>query len=332
VEHLPRIAVTMGDPAGIGPEIIVKGFQNRPINCNCIVVGDAQFLSLAAENFSSSISINSIQNIDEADFNGDAVNVLDLKNVSANLLQGVASAQSGKASVEYIETATDLALQNKVDAIVTGPINKEGIHLAGYPFPGHTEFLAKLTNSPDSALLMSGGKLRVVLATTHVPLNGVKELITEKLVLDKIRLTHQWLVKFVKENPKIAVAALNPHGGEGGIFGDEEMKEINPAIETARAEKMDVTGPWSADALFAQVDSSDYDAVITMYHDQGMIPIKMASMGRAVNITLGLPIIRTSVDHGTAYDIVGKGEADPGSLMNAINTAAHLSEMALSPR
>ncbi|MGV7221081.1 MAG: 4-hydroxythreonine-4-phosphate dehydrogenase PdxA [Nitrospinales bacterium] len=330
MEHLPRIAVTMGDPAGIGPEIIVKGFQSPPTICNCIIVGDAQFLSSVAEKFAPDLSIFPIKNLDEADFSSDALNILDLKNVSGDLQQGIASTQSGKAAVEYIERATELALQNKVDAIVTAPINKEGMHLAGYQFPGHTEFLAKLTNSSDSALLMSGGELRVVLATTHVPLNGVKELITEKLVLDKIRLTHQWLVKFVKEQPKIAVAALNPHGGEGGIFGDEEMNDINPAIETARTENIDVTGPWSADALFARVDSSDYDAVITMYHDQGMIPIKMASMGQAVNITLGLPIIRTSVDHGTAYDIVGKGEADPGSLMNAINTAAHLADMALS--
>jgi len=322
----------MGDPAGIGPEIIVKGFQKSPTSCNCIIIGDAQLILSTAVNFAPGLSINPIQRIDEANFNVDALNVLDLKNVSRNLKQGVASAQSGKAAVEYIKTATELALQNKVDAIVTAPINKEGIHLAGFPFPGHTEFLAKLTNSHDSALLMSGGKLRVVLATTHVPLKGVKELITKKLVLDKIRLTHKWLAKFVKEHPKIAVAALNPHGGEGGIFGDEEMNEINPAIETARTEKIDVSGPWSADALFAQIDSSDFDAVITMYHDQGMIPIKMASMGRAVNITLGLPIIRTSVDHGTAYDIVGKGEADPGSLMNAIDTAAHLTNMALAPR
>ena len=332
MEHLPRIAVSMGDPAGIGPEIIVKGFQSRPTICNCIIVGDAQCLSSVAEKLAPELSIFPIKNIDEADFNGDALNVLDLKNVSRDLKQGIASAQSGKAAVEFIEKATELALQNKVDAIVTAPINKEGMHLAGYPFPGHTELLAKLTNSPDSALLMSGGKLRVVLSTTHVPLNGVKELITEKLVLNKIRLTHQWLLKFVKDRPKIAVAALNPHGGEGGIFGDEEMKEINPAIITAQTENIDVTGPWSADALFARVNSSDYDAVITMYHDQGMIPIKMASMGRAVNNTLGLPIIRTSVDHGTAYDIVGKGEADPGSLMNAINTAAHLADMALSPK
>jgi 4-hydroxythreonine-4-phosphate dehydrogenase len=322
----------MGDPAGIGPEIIAKGFQNHPTICNCIIVGDAPFLSSVAEKFAPGLKTLPIKNVNEANFNGDVLNVLDLNNISSDLQQGIASAQSGQAAVEYIETATELALQNKVDAIVTAPINKEGMHLAGYPFPGHTEFLAKLTSSPDSALLMSGGKLRVVLATTHVPIYDVKELITEKLVLDKIRLTHQWLIKFVKEHPKIAVAALNPHGGEGGIFGDEEMNEINPAIEKARAENIDVTGPWPADALFARVESSDYDAVITMYHDQGMIPIKMASMGQAVNITLGLPIIRTSVDHGTAYDIVGKGEADPGSLMNAINTAANLADMALSLR
>ena len=322
----------MGDPAGIGPEIIAKGFLNHPTICNCIIVGDAQFLSSVAEKFAPGLKTFPIKNINEANFNDDVLNVLDLNNISSDLQQGIASAESGQAAVEYIETATELALQNKIDAIVTAPINKEGMHLAGYPFPGHTEFLAKLTSSTDSALLMSGGKLRVVLATTHVPLCDVKELITEKLVLDKIRLTHQWLIKFVKEHPKIAVAALNPHGGEGGIFGDEEMNEINPAIEKARAENIDVTGPWSADALFARVESSDYDAVITMYHDQGMIPIKMASMGQAVNITLGLPIIRTSVDHGTAFDIVGKGVADPGSLMNAINTAANLADMALSLR
>ena len=332
MEHLPRIAVTMGDPAGIGPEIIVKGFQTLPVSCQCVVVGDARVLADAAKRFAPGLDIFPVNDVNEAKFENKVLHVLDLDNVGSDLLLGAPSARAGKAAIEYIKRATKLALRDDVDAIVTAPINKEGMHLAGYPFPGHTEFLAKLTGSPDCALMMVGGKLRVVLATTHVPLNDVKDLITTELVLNKIRLTHQWLVKFAQEKPKIAVAALNPHGGEGGIFGDEEKNAIDPAIKMARSENFDVSGPWPADALFGRIDSSGYDAVIAMYHDQGMIPVKMASMGQAVNITLGLPIIRTSVDHGTAYDIAGKGEANPDSLMKAVETAERLSTKALATR
>ena len=322
----------MGDPAGIGPEIIVKGFQTLPASCQCVVVGDARVLADAAKRFAPGLDIFPVNDVNEAKFENKVLHVLNLDNVSSDLLLGAPSARAGKAAIEYIKRATKLALRDDVDAIVTAPINKEGMHLAGYPFPGHTEFLAKLTGSPDCALMMVGGKLRVVLATTHVPLNDVKDLITTELVFNKIRLTHQWLVKFAQEKPKIAVAALNPHGGEGGIFGDEEKNAIDPAIKMARSENIDVSGPWPADALFGRIDSSGYDAVIAMYHDQGMIPVKMASMGQAVNITLGLPIIRTSVDHGTAYDIAGKGEANPDSLMKAVETAERLSTKALATR
>ena len=322
----------MGDPAGIGPEVIVKCFHARPAPGHCVVVGDARVLADAAKRFAPGLSVVTVRDVNEVECKNKILNVLDLDNVASQMPQGKASAMGGKAAVAYIEKATGLALDGDVDAIVTAPINKEGIHLAGYPFPGHTEFLAKLTGSPDSALMMVGGKLRVVLATTHVPLHSVRDLITTELVLNKIRLTHQWLVKFVDEKPKIAISALNPHAGEGGIFGDEEKDAITPAIEMARAENIDADGPWPADSLFARIGSSDYDAVIAMYHDQGMVPGKMASMGHAVNITLGLPIIRASVDHGTAYDIVGKGEANPGSLTKAVETAEHLAKMALAPR
>lgn len=322
----------MGDPAGIGPEIIVKAFGDDFTSCRAIVVGSARFLESIAELMGTPINTHSISSPDQAQFKSGALDVLDLDNVSPDLIRGQATADGGKASVQYIETAVKLALDHQVSAITTAPINKESIHKAGFFYPGHTELLAKLTNTKNVALMLAGRNLRVVLTTTHLPLSQVSEQITVDRVLTTLRLTHQWLRRHVTEVPKIAVTGLNPHCGDGGIFGGEERSAIIPALETARKEGIQAEGPFSADALFIRNQFESYDAVIAMYHDQGMIPIKMNSAGTAVNITLGLPILRTSVDHGTAYDIVGTGTASPESLKIALAKAAELSQPTITVR
>lgn len=322
----------MGDPAGIGPEVIVKGLATALDHCRPIVIGDAAHLRKAAEKFSPALSFNVMQTLPEANFANGALNVLDLANVPEQLTLGQASAAGGRASVAYIKKAVDLALAHEVHAITTAPISKAGLHLAGHCYPGHTELLADLTGTPEVALMLTGEGLRVVLATTHVALTEVKALITRDRVARIIRLTHRWLTQVGLENPTIAVTGLNPHCGEGGIFGDEEKSAIQPAIELSRQAGMAVSGPFPADALFGRIRSHPYDAVVAMYHDQGMIPVKMAAMDRAVNITLGLPIIRTSVDHGTAYDIAGQGVASPESLLAALQMASTLTQSSLVPQ
>lgn len=319
----------MGDPAGIGPEVIVKGLATAPDYCRPIVIGDAAHLRRAAEKFVPALALNSIQTLQEANFENGALNVLDLANVSEQLTLGQASAEGGRASVAYIKKAVDLALGHAVHAITTAPISKEGLHLAGHRYPGHTELLADLTGTAEVALMLAGDNLRVVLVTTHVALAEVKNLITRDRVARIIRLTHRWLTQVGLEHPTIAVTGLNPHCGEGGIFGDEEQSAILPAVELTREAGIAVSGPFPADALFGRIRSQPYDAVVAMYHDQGMIPVKMAAMDRGVNITLGLPIIRTSVDHGTAYDIVGQGVASVDSLLAALQMASTLTQSSL---
>jgi len=319
----------MGDPSGIGPEVIVKGLNTPPDACRTVVIGDAAWLQQNASLWAPQLSIRPIKDLNEARHEPGVLEVLDLHNVPENLHIGRASSEGGKAAVEYIRKAVDLAMKQKVHAITTAPINKEAIHLAGFKYPGHTEMLADFTGTPEVALMLAGGSLRVVLATTHVPLSEVRTLLTHDRILKTIRLTHQWLTQVGIEHPNIAVTGLNPHSGDGGIFGDEETQTIRPAIEAAQKENIAVSGPFSADALFGRIHEASYEAVITMYHDQGMIPIKMASMDRAVNITLGLPIIRTSVDHGTAFDIAGQGVAKPDSLLEALKIAATLAQSSL---
>ena len=326
MEDRPRIAITMGDPAGVGPEVIIKVFQDQSIFnfVRPLVVGDANFLNEMALRFKSDLSINTISSPQEASFKSGFIDVLDLQNIAANINLGQPSYVGGKASVEFIRTAVDLALSHQVNAITTAPINKKSINLAGFNWPGHTEMLSEFTNTKDVALMLTGETLRVVIVTTHIPLNKVKELITRKQVATIIQLTHQWLLENVTNSPNIAVTGLNPHCGDSGIFGEEELTEIIPGLEIVRKEGIKASGPFSADALFARLKPNEYDAVVTMYHDQGMIPVKMANQGNAVNVTIGLPIIRTSVDHGTAFDIAGKGCASHESLKLAICSAAEL--------
>ncbi len=329
MENRPLIAITMGDPSGIGPEVIVKALTTPLDVCRTVVIGDAAWLQQHATQWAPQLSIRPIKDPSEARYEPGVLEVLDLHNVPENLHIGRATSEGGKAAVEYIRKAVDLATEQKVHAITTAPINKEAIHLAGFKYPGHTEMLADFTGTPEVALMLAGGSLRVVLTTTHVALSEVRNLLTRDRILKTIRLTHQWLTQVGIESPSIAVTGLNPHSGDGGIFGNEETETISPAIEAAQKENIKVSGPFSADALFGRIHEASYDAVITMYHDQGMIPIKMASMDRAVNITLGLPIIRTSVDHGTAFDIAGQGIAKPNSLLEALKVAATLAQSSL---
>ena len=326
MKNLPVIAITMGDPAGIGAEIILKALEKREIFKYCIpiIVGDKDFLKKTAKAIKFPFHILK-------------ANIIDLKNIPKNITIGRPTRVSGKASVEYIKSSVNLAKAKKADAIVTAPINKEAIHMAGYKYPGHTEMLAELTDTKDYTMMLEsppppfekGGKggLRVVLVTTHTAIKNVSRLISRKKILKAIKLTNSSLKSWGFLNPRIGVSALNPHGGEGGIFGDEDIKIIIPAINDARSEGIDVKGPFPADTLFTPSKRANFDAIVVMYHDQGLIPIKMSAFGKAVNITLGLPFVRTSVDHGTAYDITGKGLADPSSLIEAVKMAAKLTEM-----
>ena len=330
MEASPIIALTQGDPAGIGPEIIVKAFQDGALSTETkvLVIGDLQILKKKTKQIAPEIQVHSVNSPREGLYQPGTIDIIDLNNVSENLRMGQASSEGGKASYEAINKAVTLALKDEVDAITTCPINKKSLHLAGHLFPGHTELLGQLTNSKEPTLMMESNSMRVVLVTTHLPLDQVKSQISKEKVLQTIRTTHDWLKKYVTEIPRVSVVGLNPHCGDGGIFGKEETEFILPALKLAQKEGIQVSGPYPADALFARGVSDKYDAVICMYHDQGMIPVKMNGMG--VNITLGLPILRTSVDHGTAYDIVGENKASADNLKLALKTAGRLSQSTLS--
>jgi len=323
------IALTLGDPAGIGPEIIVKAFQDELLSVDnqILVIGDSELLKKTAKQIAPEILIHPINSPKEGWYQTCTIDVIDLKNVSETLLMGRPSAEGGKASYEAIQKAVELALKDEVTAITTCPINKQSLHLAGHLFPGHTELLGHLTKSKKPSLMMEGNSLRVVLVTTHLPLDQVKSQITEENILQSIRQTNEWLQKYATGIPSIAVVGLNPHCGDGGIFGHEETDFIIPAIKKAQQEGIQASGPYPADALFQRTASEKFDAVVCMYHDQGMIPVKMNGMG--VNITMGLPILRTSVDHGTAYDIVGRNKASAENLKLALKTAGRLTQSTL---
>jgi 4-hydroxythreonine-4-phosphate dehydrogenase len=251
--------------------------------------------------------------------------VWDMANLAfTKISSGKPSQTTGKAAVEFVLKAVEFALSGKIHGLTTAPLSKEGMHLGGYCYPGHTELLAELTQTPDHAMMMVGGGLRVVLVTTHLPLKEVSSALSRERVLRIIRLTHRFLPSFGVARPHIAVTALNPHAGEGGLFGREEIEHIIPAVRQAQEMGLQISGPYPADTLFQPRKTKEFHAIVAMYHDQGLIPVKTAAFGRAVNATIGLPIIRTSVDHGTAYDIVGKGMASPASLLAAIRLAATL--------
>ena len=325
------IGITMGDPAGIGPEIIVRYFQeNNPHSgYDILIIGDRSILDEIAKriNVYPSSNFHSISSLSEVRFDEGLINVLDLKNIRMEQVKiGRATDVCGKASVEYIKKAIDLCKKGDLQAMVTAPINKEAMNLAGFHYAGHTEILAQSTNTHNYSMMLAGGSLRVVLVTTHAAICDVSFKITQDRVYRTICLTYQWLAKFYPQKTNIAVCGLNPHAGENGLFGREELDCISPAIAKAQSENIPVEGPYPSDTLFYQAQNGIFGAVVVMYHDQGLIPLKMLAFDTGVNITLGLPIIRTSVDHGTAYDIAWQGRAKISSLTAALETAAHLAQ------
>ena len=328
LKSLPVIAITMGDPNGIGPEIILKLHRNKKIWDFCIpvVIGDIEVLKKYSEFLRIKSNISHLTTPDRKEITRGEIAVLDQKCFDVkNLNPGKIQANCGRASAIYIQEAVKLALNGlngKIDAITTSPISKEALNKGGFKYPGHTEFLGKLTKTKDYVMMFVGGDVRVSLVTTHLSLKDVPEAISREKVYRTIRITADSLKSFGIKNPKIAVCALNPHGGEGGIFGREEKEKILPAIIKAKRNGCNVSGPHSADTLFYRAVKEKFDAVVAMYHDQGLIPVKIRGFGRSVNITLGLPIRRTSVDHGTAFDIAGRGIADPASLFEALKFAS----------
>jgi len=325
----------MGDPAGIGPEICIKALSNASVyeRCQPLVVGDAEVMRQAAKTMHSTVKINPIQLVREAVFVHGTIDVIDLKNVVLSELRlGEVSAMSGNAAFEAVRKVIDLALAEEVDATVTAPINKESIHKAGHKFSGHTEIYAHFTDTTKFAMLLADENLRVIHATTHVSLRRACDLCTKARVLEVISLLNDACIQFGISKPHIAVAGLNPHAGENGLFGDEEINEIIPAILEANALGFDVEGPVPPDTMFVKAVQGKYDGCVAMYHDQGHIPFKLEGFQwdnekqtmksvKGVNITLGLPIIRTSVDHGTAFEIAGKGIASPDAMLVAIDYA-----------
>ena len=322
ISPLPTVAITMGDAAGIGPEITLKALSN-PDNlagCRCIIIGDLTHLRRLASVLDLPVILSPLGETDD-----ESVSVVDLKNLPAEFDIGVDAAATGKASAEYIEAAVDLWRRGEIHAICTAPISKKAIALGGYDFPGHTEFLAALTATERFAMSFFGGDLRVVLLSTHLPLRESIDLVKTERLADLIRFSHTELGRLLNKKVVLAVAGLNPHASEGGLFGSEEQDEIVPAIDKCRAEGIDVSGPYSPDTIFLRASRGEFDGVIALYHDQATIAVKSLAFGEAVNVTLGLPVIRTSVDHGTAYDIAGQGKADARPMIEAILLAAHYS-------
>jgi 4-hydroxythreonine-4-phosphate dehydrogenase len=327
VSEPPIIAITMGDPAGVGPEIVAKALARDDVwsCCRPLVVGDAGVLAQAVALLAAPLTFHPIADVAEARFDRDAPDVLDLHNVDPTALQpGQVSANAGRAAVDCVERAVALAQAGQVDAIATGPINKAALQAAGVPYIGHTELLAALTGEERVTTMLATPGLRVVHVTRHVPLREVAALITHARVLETIRLTDAGLRGIGIPRPRLAVAALNPHGGDEGLLGREEIEAIGPAVEAARADGIDAHGPIPADSVFFRAIRGEFDAVVAMYHDQGHIPVKTHGFERSVTVTLGLPIVRTSVDHGTAFDIAWKGLASEESLVEAIRLAARL--------
>ena len=324
--HRPVVGITMGDPVGIGPEIVLKALNDEAVfhECRPLVFGDSGWLEYVSETLQSRLRLNPVDSPAEGVFEPGCVDVISVSDLSLGTSPwGKPTRQTGLAMVAYILRAVEAAGAGTVDAVVTSPINKKAMAMAGVDFPGHTELIAHRTGTPKVVMMLAGKTLRVVLVTIHVPIQKVPEMITPQRIHDTILLTDRSLKeRFGIPRPRLAVAALNPHAGEGGMFGDEEREIITPALEKAGEAGIQVSGPHPPDTVFYQAAQGRFDAVICMYHDQGLIPFKLLHFEDGVNTTLGLPIIRTSVDHGTAYDIAGRGKADPGSLKAAVFMAA----------
>lgn len=340
MSKLPIIGITMGDPAGIGPEITVKALANRTFyeKCRPLVVGDASVMENAVKivGMAGKVHIHAVREVRDALYQPGVIDVLDLKLVDLDRLEfGKVSKMGGEAAFQCVRKVIELAMAGQVDATVTNALNKEAINLAGHPYSGHTEIYADFTGTDKYTMLLAHENLRVVHVSTHVSLREACDRVKKQRVLDVIRIADQACKALGIVAPRVGVAGLNPHCGENGLFGREEIEEITPAIEAARAEGINVTGPVAPDTVFSKAIGGWFDIVVAMYHDQGHIPLKVVGFVyneekqewnavAGVNITMGLPIIRTSVDHGTAFGHAGKGNANELSLMNAIDYAVTL--------
>lgn len=321
-EELP-LAVTMGDPSGIGPEIIAKMFLRRPEQRRWLVVGDPLVMSHALAALGAEVPVRTISAIGEANYDH-GLNVLASSQLAHLPPVGKVSAASGQAAFDAIIEAIRLARDGQVRGIVTAPLHKEALAAAGQKYPGHTEILADYGGGARVAMMLVNEDIRTVLVTIHCSLAEAIRRGDFDAQIDAIRLAHAGAQSLGVANPRVAVAGLNPHAGEGGLFGDEEIRIIRPAIEAARAEGINASGPWPGDTVFMQARNGRFDIVVAQYHDQGLIPVKYMGVEKGVNITLGLPFVRTSPDHGTAFDIAGAGIADPSSLETAFDFAVQL--------
>jgi 4-hydroxythreonine-4-phosphate dehydrogenase len=323
---IPIIGITMGDAAGIGPEIIVKSLQDTSLRelVRPAVIGDASVIRRTISALRGDTEV--VDFMRSGNDRENAIEIVDLGNLPADFAMGVVSPETGKAAGEYIEKAVELWKTKEIDAICTAPINKKSLGLGGYDFPGHTEFIASLTGTKEFAMSFFAGKLRVVLISTHLPLSDAIARVRTAPLVQLIEFTNRTLTALLRKKVKIAVAGLNPHASENGMFGSEEHDQIEPAIVSCSAQGIDVSGPYSPDTIFLRGFRGEFDAVVACYHDQATIAVKSLSFGSAVNVTLGLPLIRTSVDHGTAFDIAGKGIADESSMKAAIRLAGDLFE------
>lgn len=326
----PRIVITMGDPTGVGPEIIAKALADPAIRgCCChLVVGDSTAMARGIAVTGVPLRLESVEDMPkEAADDG----VIFLRSTSSlgedEMPFGQPTIASGNAMYRFIRVAAELCLSGGADGMATAPISKDAMNRAGHHYPGHTELLAELAGAEKVVMMLAGSRLRVSLVTIHEALADVPRLVTLERVLETIRITHQDVHQFFVRNPRIAVLALNPHCGEGGLFGDEEMRVISPAVAAAQREGIDAVGPLSADTLFHFAAQGAYDAVVCMYHDQGLIPLKLLHFDDGVNVTLGLPLVRTSVDHGTAYNLAGTGRASAESMKAAIRMAAEMARV-----
>ncbi|MDF1485506.1 4-hydroxythreonine-4-phosphate dehydrogenase PdxA [Ramlibacter sp. H39-3-26] len=321
----PRpLAVTMGDPSGIGPEIVAKTLLQAPYARTCIVVGDPLVMRHAFDALGTPVRLRTLGDVGEALLDEGTVNVFAASRLDALPPIGVVNAASGQAAFDAIMAAIRLAKAGQVAGIVTAPIHKEALAAAGLHYPGHTEILAEQGGARRVAMMLANDEIRTVLVTIHCSLLDAIRRADFDAQMSAIRFAHEGGRALGIAAPRIAVAGLNPHAGEGGLFGDEETRIIGPAIEAARREGMDASGPWPGDTVFMQARRGRFDVVVAQYHDQGLIPVKYLGLEKGVNITLGLPFVRTSPDHGTAFDIAGRGSADPGSLQAAIGYASRL--------
>ncbi len=319
----PLLAVTMGDAAGVGPEIIALALEDDFFARNCVVIGDIERLRSGARKAGSSTRY-AVTNTPRKAGKDRQIPVLQVDLGDGSIPFGQLSAQSGECAYQCLMKAIELAMEGAVDALVTAPLNKESLQLAGHLYPGHTEILAEQTGSAETVMMLAAGSMRVLHVTTHIPLSKVPGAISVERILRVLELGNEALKRMGIAEPLFGVAGLNPHAGEGSIFGDEEERIITPAVEIATKKGIKVEGPIPPDIVFLKMHRGKYDAIVAMYHDQGHIPLKLLAFESGVNVSLGLPIIRTSVDHGTAFDIAGKGLADPGSLMEALRLAVSM--------